>query len=54
MDERGLRGLLDQVKAGAMSRRVFLRRMAAVGLAAGVLPALSASRLRVVDALRRV
>jgi ABC-type antimicrobial peptide transport system permease subunit len=26
----------------------------AVGLAAGVLPALSASRLRVVDALRRV
>jgi peptide/nickel transport system substrate-binding protein len=34
MDERGLRGLLDQVKAGAMSRRAFVRRMAAVGLAA--------------------
>jgi len=26
----------------------------AVGLAAGILPALSASRLRVVDALRRI
>jgi peptide/nickel transport system substrate-binding protein len=34
MDERDLRGLLDQVKAGALSRRVFVRRMAAVGLAA--------------------
>ena len=34
MNERDLRGLLDQVKAGALSRRVFLRRMAAVGLAA--------------------
>ena len=34
MDERDLRGLLDQVKAGAMSRRGFVRRMAAVGLAA--------------------
>src|ERR1041384_8048739 len=34
MDEHDLRGLLDQVKAGAMSRRVFVRRMAAVGLAA--------------------
>ena len=34
MDERDLRGLLDQVKAGAMSRRAFVRRMAAVGLAA--------------------
>jgi peptide/nickel transport system substrate-binding protein len=34
MDERGLRGLLDQVKAGRMSRRAFVRRMAAVGLTA--------------------
>src|SRR5258708_2245047 len=34
MDDRGLRGLLDQVKAGAMSRRVFVKRMAAVGLTA--------------------
>ena len=34
MDERGLRGLLDQVKAGRMSRRAFVRRMAAVGFAA--------------------
>jgi peptide/nickel transport system substrate-binding protein len=34
MDERGLRGLIDQVKAGGMSRRVFVRRMAAVGLTA--------------------
>jgi peptide/nickel transport system substrate-binding protein len=34
MDERVLRGLLDQVKAGGMSRRAFVRRMAAVGLSA--------------------
>ncbi len=34
MDERGLRGLVDKVKAGALSRRAFLRRMAAVGLTA--------------------
>src|SRR5882757_9758157 len=34
MDERGLRGLIDQVKAGGMSRRAFVRRMAAMGLAA--------------------
>ncbi len=34
MDERGLRGLIDQVKAGGMSRRAFVRRMAAVGLTA--------------------
>ncbi len=34
MNERDLRGLIDQVKAGGMSRRVFVRRMAAVGLAA--------------------
>ena len=32
MDERVLRGLIDQVKAGGMSRRAFVRRMAAVGL----------------------
>src|SRR4051812_30333902 len=34
MDERGLRGLIDQVKAGGMSRRAFVKRMAAVGLTA--------------------
>jgi len=34
MDERVLRGLIDQVKAGGMSRRAFVRRMAAVGLTA--------------------
>src|SRR5262245_12540779 len=34
MDERGLLGLLDQVKAGRMSRRTFVRRMAAVGFTA--------------------
>ena len=34
MDERGLRGLIDRVKAGGMSRRAFVRRLAAVGLAA--------------------
>jgi len=34
MDERVLRGLMDQVKAGGMSRRAFVRRMAAVGLTA--------------------
>ena len=34
MDERDLRGLLHQVKAGRMSRRAFVRRMAAVGLTA--------------------
>src|SRR5215468_9637134 len=34
MDERGLRGLLDRVKAGRLSRRAFVRRMAAVGLTA--------------------
>jgi peptide/nickel transport system substrate-binding protein len=34
MNERDLRGLIDRVKAGRMSRRVFLRRMAAVGLTA--------------------
>ncbi len=34
MDERGLRGLIDQVKAGGLSRRGFVRRLAAVGLTA--------------------
>jgi peptide/nickel transport system substrate-binding protein len=34
MNERDLRGLIDQVKAGGLSRRGFVRRMAAVGLAA--------------------
>jgi len=34
MDERGLRGLIDQVKAGGLSRRGFVRQLAAVGLTA--------------------
>jgi peptide/nickel transport system substrate-binding protein len=34
MDEQDLRGLIDRVKAGGLSRRSFVRRMAAVGLAA--------------------
>jgi peptide/nickel transport system substrate-binding protein len=34
MDESGLRGLIDQVKAGGLSRRGFVRRLAAVGLTA--------------------
>jgi peptide/nickel transport system substrate-binding protein len=34
MDERDLRGLIDRVKTGGLSRRGFVRRMAAVGLAA--------------------
>src|SRR5215468_9638171 len=34
MNERSLRGIFGQVKAGRMSRRAFVRRMAAVGLAA--------------------
>jgi peptide/nickel transport system substrate-binding protein len=34
MDERDLRGLIDRVKAGGLSRRGFVRRMAAVGLTA--------------------
>src|SRR5829696_2619851 len=34
MDERDLRGLLDKVKAGRMSRRAFVQRMAVVGLTA--------------------
>src|SRR5258707_9235232 len=34
MDERDLRGLLDRVKAGRMSRRAFAKRVMAVGLTA--------------------
>ena len=34
MDERGLRGLIDRVKAGGLSRRAFVKRMAVVGLTA--------------------
>src|ERR1700760_861440 len=34
MNERELRGLIDGVKSGSLSRRGFVRRMAAVGLAA--------------------
>src|SRR5260221_11710758 len=34
MDDRGLRGLWDRVKAGGMSRRAFVKRMATVGLTA--------------------
>ncbi|MGE0422313.1 MAG: peptide ABC transporter substrate-binding protein [Reyranellaceae bacterium] len=34
MEERELRGLIDRVKKGSLSRRGFVRRMAAVGLTA--------------------
>jgi peptide/nickel transport system substrate-binding protein len=34
MDEHDLRGLIDQVKAGGMSRRAFAKRLMAVGLTA--------------------
>ena len=34
MNERELRGLIDQVKTGGLSRRGFVRRMMAVGLTA--------------------
>ncbi|MFI5031791.1 MAG: peptide ABC transporter substrate-binding protein [Reyranellales bacterium] len=34
MDERSLRGLIDRVKRGRLSRRAFVQRMAAVGLTA--------------------
>ncbi len=34
MDERGLRGLIDRVRAGGLSRRTFVRRLTAVGLTA--------------------
>jgi len=36
MDERDLRGLIDRVKRGRLSRRAFVQRMAAVGLTATV------------------
>lgn len=34
MQEKEIRGLIDQVKEGAMSRRAFVQRMLAVGVAA--------------------
>src|ERR1700761_4778573 len=34
MDEGELRGLIDRVKAGGLSRRLFIRRVAQVGLTA--------------------
>jgi peptide/nickel transport system substrate-binding protein len=34
MDERDVRGLIDRVRRGALSRRAFVRRLAAVGLTA--------------------
>ncbi|MCJ2057749.1 ABC transporter substrate-binding protein, partial [Methylobacterium sp. J-048] len=34
MDERDLRGFIEQVKSGQLSRRVFVQRMLAVGLSA--------------------
>ncbi|MEI6202861.1 MAG: peptide ABC transporter substrate-binding protein, partial [Enhydrobacter sp.] len=34
MDERDVRGLIDRVRRGALSRRSFVRRLAAVGLTA--------------------
>ena len=34
MNERELRGLIDQVKTGGLSRRGFVRKMMAVGLTA--------------------
>jgi peptide/nickel transport system substrate-binding protein len=34
MDERDVRGLVDRVRRGALSRRAFVRRLAAVGLTA--------------------
>jgi peptide/nickel transport system substrate-binding protein len=34
MDERDLRGLISRVKAGGLSRRLFVRRMVAAGLTA--------------------
>jgi len=34
MDERGLRVLIDRVKAGGLSRRAFVKRLATVGLTA--------------------
>ena len=43
MDERKLRDLIDLVKTGAMSRRHFVRRLAAVGLTAPMVTQLLAS-----------
>jgi peptide/nickel transport system substrate-binding protein len=34
MDERDVRGLIDRVRTGTLSRRAFVRRLSAVGLAA--------------------
>lgn len=34
MQEKEIRGLIDQVKEGAVSRRAFVQRMLAVGVAA--------------------
>ena len=34
MDERVLRGLIDRVKTGRLTRRGFVQRLAAVGLTA--------------------
>ncbi len=31
MDERDVRGLIDRVRTGGLSRRAFVRRLAAVG-----------------------
>jgi peptide/nickel transport system substrate-binding protein len=36
MNEREIRGLIDGVKSGALSRRAFVRKMVAVGLAAPI------------------
>ncbi len=43
MDERDLRGLIDQVKGGGMSRRAFAKRLMAVGLTAPMATQLLAS-----------
>ena len=43
MDERDVRGLIDRVRKGALSRRAFVRRLAAVGLTAPMATQLLAS-----------
>jgi len=43
MDERDVRGLVDRVRRGALSRRAFVRRLAAVGLTAPMATQLLAS-----------
>src|SRR5471030_3069125 len=43
MDERDVRGLIDRVRRGALSRRAFVRRLAAVGLTAPMATQLLAS-----------